>query len=440
MKANCPLLLTFLISLSCSSKNGAEFVRYYPAAFSSCIADTNNTYHYVLPEKHNGILPLWIILDSGGDGLLAVNNAKPAVAEIPCVVIGSDLICNNFPGYKQAIRQLIDDACRKYPVSKDLVYIAGFSGGARMAFEFAQDYPVKGVLMCGAGPSPDVLQNLPFPLYMISGATDFNFSEMYYNPLNKSPNSKCFTDFFRGMHEWPPADKLRNGFLFLMGQENEPAKSLAKLESGILEEEADSLLAAGENFFALKALEKAVVLDAANRQVKKKIRKMARDQKIRGQLTRLEKNLELEYRINQAYAGALTEHDSVWWNKELNQLTLEISNHSGENRDHYLRIKAFLGIMLYSQLNHLIRNQPEDDRIVHLLATYRNLEPENPDVYYDYALYEWKCGKKEVAMKHLSTAISLGFKDQKKMKNDFSGTYAHEFMTDAEKTTVAVTK
>lgn len=419
MKAFNLLLLLLLLTVNCTSENDRENIVYNPATPGKCDADTSNVYHYVLPEKHSGILPLWIILDSGGDGLLAVNKTKPAIAEIPCVLIGSDLIRNNYAAYKQAIRQLVDDACRKFPVSKDLVFVAGFSGGARMAFEFAREYPVKGVLMCGAGPSTDLLQNLPFPLYMISGTTDFNFTEMYYNPLRKAGNQKYCTDFFRGKHEWPPAEKMREGFLFLMAHTNEYAKWLAKLESGILEEKADSLLATGETFFALKALEKAFALDASNGQFKKKINRMEHDQKISRQLTRLEKDLELEYRINQAYARALLEHDSIWWHKEINQLTLEISRNTGEQQDHYFRIKAFLGIMIYSQLNHLIRSQPEDARIVQLLATYRKLESENPDVYYDYALYEWKHGKKESARKYLSQAISKGFTDQEKLQADF---------------------
>ncbi len=438
MKTFNLLLLLLILTSTCTSEYNRENIAYNPPVIGNCNDDTVNAYHYVLPEKHSGTLPLWIILDSGGDGLLAVNKTKSAVADIPCVLIGSDLIRNNYYGYKQAIRQLVDDACRKFPVSKDLVFVAGFSGGARMAFEFAREFPVKGVLMCGAGPSPDLLLNLPFPLYMISGTTDFNFSEMYYNPLRKTRNPNYLTDFFRGKHEWPPADKLREGFLFLMNHSNEPVKRLAKLESEILEEKADSLLAAGENFFALKAIEKAITLDASSKRFKKKIDRMKQDQKITNQLTQLEKNLELEYRINQAYANALMEQDSIWWSKELNQLTLEISNNTGEQQDHYLRIKAFLGIMIYSQLNHFIRNQPGDVRIVHLLATYGKLEPENPDVYYDYALYEWKRGKKESARHYLSHAISLGFKDQEKMGNDFPVTFTHEIKTDTEKTANAV--
>ncbi len=65
--------------------------------------DTLNTYHYIRPARYNGSLPLLIILDSGGDGLMAVNKMQPAVSHIPCLVVGSDRIRNNFQGYIQAI-------------------------------------------------------------------------------------------------------------------------------------------------------------------------------------------------------------------------------------------------------------------------------------------------------------------------------------------------
>ena len=118
---------------------------------ATCKSDTLNTYHYIRPARYNGSLPLLIILDSGGDGLMAVKKVRPAVSQIPCLVVGSDRIRNNFQGYIQAIELLIREFSQKYSVSQ--VYLAGFSGGARMAFEYARIHTVQGVLMCGAGPS-----------------------------------------------------------------------------------------------------------------------------------------------------------------------------------------------------------------------------------------------------------------------------------------------
>jgi hypothetical protein len=419
MKGRYLIGLFIFLSYACIPEKEIKTVAYKQVAAGKCMNDTLNAYHFIQPEHHKGNLPMLIILDSGGDGLLAVRKTAPAVSRIPCVVVGSDLVRNNFPGYEQAIDALINNAVQKFHVSKENVFIAGFSGGARMAYEYARVNPVKGVLMCGAGPALNSFQELACPVYMITGTTDFNFSETYYNPLNKSGQQKILADYFRGSHEWPPAEMMKDGLLFLMGRSFPDGERLLKQESDLLAEKADSLLNKDETLFALKAVEKALSFDPDNKQAKKQLEKIKNDRKFAANISKIESDLSLESRIDQAYSLASLEHDSIWWAKELKQLTLQIENNSGDTKDHYLRIKAFLGILFYSRLNTLIRSQPGNVQIVHLLAAYRMAEPENPDVYYDYALYEWKLGKEQLSRKYITMALSLGFKDRDKLKSDF---------------------
>jgi hypothetical protein len=95
-----------------------------------------------------------------------------------------------------------------------------------------------------------------------------------------------------------------------------------------------------------------------------------------------------------------------------------------------MRIKAFLGILFYSRLNVLIHSQPENRQIIHILAVYRKAEPENPDVYYDYAIYFLKSGNDRLSLKNLKIALSLGFKDRAKMGNDFPATLLNKVQSD----------
>jgi hypothetical protein len=111
--------------------------------------------------------------------------------------------------------------------------------------------------------------------------------------------------------------------------------------------------------------------------------------------------------------------DSSWWFNELKQLSLEIDNNAAAQKDHFIQIKAFLDILFYSRLNVLIHTQPDNGQIVHILAVYRHAEPENPDVYYDYALYFFRQGRDQLSLKYLKIALSLGFKDQVRLENDF---------------------
>jgi hypothetical protein len=412
------LLLVFL-HITCHQDRITYAVNYTTIAAGCCKSDTLNTYHYIRPARYNGNLPLLIILDSGGDGLMAVKKIQPAVSQIPCLVVGSDRVRNNFPGYIQAIELLIREFSQNYSVSE--IYIAGFSGGARMAFEYARMHPVQGVLMCGAGPSVNSYEGMPCPVYMIAGTTDFNFSETYYNPLKRSGQPKLMSGYFRGIHEWPPTEMLYVGLLFLTGKSISGGDVLLKMESAGLSTKADSMLSKNETFFALKACELALQFNPQNRKAKKQWEEFKTNSGFQGDIKKIESDLMLESRINQAYAEASMTQDSTWWFNELKQLSIEIDNNTGAEKDHFMRIKAFLGILFYSRLNVLIHSQPGNGQIIHMLAVYRKAEPENPDVYYDFALYSLKQGNEKMGLTYLKIALSLGFKDQAKMGNDFPG-------------------
>jgi len=309
------------------------------------------------------------------------------------------------------------------------VYIAGFSGGARMAFEYARYHPVKGVLMCGAGPTVKSFRELPCPVYMIAGTTDFNFAEMYYNPWKTSGQHNFLADYFKGSHEWPPADKLMEGLLFLIGRSVQGGESLLKLESDELTEDADSLIAMDETLLAVKAAEKAHIFNPNNKAARKLFEKIRTNRKYVRNMLAIESDLALENKINQAYSQASVEQDSIWWTREIRQLSIEITNNSGDRKDHFLRIKGFLGILFYSQLNTLIRSQSDSPQIVQLLAAYRMAEPENPDVYYAYAMYAWKQGDEQLSRKYLKMSLALGFRDTVKLESDFPAAVLHEIVS-----------
>ena len=76
------LLLVFL-QITCHQERNIYAVDYTTIAAGWCKSDTLNTYHYIRPAHYNRSLPLLIILDSGGDGLMAVKKIQLAVSRIP---------------------------------------------------------------------------------------------------------------------------------------------------------------------------------------------------------------------------------------------------------------------------------------------------------------------------------------------------------------------
>jgi hypothetical protein len=419
MKSRSVILLFIILLNACNQEKAIQTCTYTKVEEGKCIADTSNSYHFILPEQHKGKIPLLLVLDSGGDGLLAIEKMAPAVSLMPCIVMGSDLIRNNYPAYIQAIGDLIHEAFQKFPVSSDRIIIAGFSGGARMAFEYARQHPVQGVLMCGAGPDGTSFANLPCPVYMIAGTTDFNFSEMYYDPLMNSAHPGFLSDYFRGSHEWPPTENLKQGLLFLLGNSFPNREELFRHESASLSEKADSLIEKGETLFAVKAVEKALRFQLHNKRARQQMQKIRNISKSAGDFKKIQSDLDMESRIKQAYFDASMKKDSLWWANEIRQLTLETNSSTGDKKDHFMRIKGFMGILFYSKLNSLLHSQPANKQILHLLSAYRLIEPRNPDVYYYRALYALKQGNEQLSRKELSLALSLGFSDRVRLEKDF---------------------
>jgi len=192
-----------------------------------------------------------------------------------------------------------------------------------------------------------------------------------------------------------------------------------KAASRLLSNKADSLMDLHEILFGIKAAEKALVFDPSNRMAKKIDRKIKEDTRIKQNISQLESDLNLERKIGQAYAQASFRHDSIWWTKEISQLLKKIDESEGEQKDHFLRIKAFLGILYYSRLNSMLSSDPANGQIENLLPAYRLIEPDNPDVYFDYALYEQLKGNDPKSRYYLNKSLALGFKDKAKLQSAF---------------------
>ncbi len=414
------LVIWPLLMLSGCSKNqcSPEPVLYQEPAIERCNADTLHAYHILVPDLTGASqkIPLVIVLDPHGDGSLAVNNFRDAVKDFPCLVAGSDLIKNNFRGYENAILLLIRDLELKYPVDKQKIILAGFSGGARMAYSFALDHPLKGLLMCGAGPG----QQVPScPLYMIAGMGDFNFAEQYRHPDIASFGERQRTGaFFHGVHGWPEPGQLADALLILLQDRGDMAK-LRRSRSPELLQTADSLVKAGDQLMAWQALEKAAKMAVDGSARKKAIRKgkeLLKNEDFQETIRKIENDLRTEQKMKQAYVQALNIKDFSWWKNELTQLDNKLkTSKDGIGEDHYLRIKGFVGILFYSRINSLIHSDPDNPMLKTMLESYAFAEPLNPDPWYFRALYARLHGDREACVENRNRAIELGLTDQEKL-------------------------
>lgn len=390
-----PLVLLILIpvffwsSVSCQSKAKTSESSSVVDQTVTCQSNAQHGYHIFIPSVEVSCknLPLLVVIDPHGDGKLAVSQFKDAVQKYPAVVVGSNLIKNNDAAYVQEIEELIADVKSRFPVGETL-FVGGFSGGARMSIGFAANHRVDGVIACGALAQPNQIKTVHCPLVAILGIDDFNFVEAAQFVLNPSlvpPNLSIeITD---ASHSWPEKSLLTQVFGYLelttsdaiCGINKEPMtktyieEQTLRIDSLTQHKKPIQASIIAQNLAHSAEFESEGYFTSISE-------KLIQSEGYKLQHEELMASIRFEMKVREAYYNALLQQDSVWWKKEVDALNLKIvSEPNTYTLMAYRRIRGFLGIVCYSLCNQFIQNR-DVPKLEQILAVYRMLEPNNPDM------------------------------------------------------------
>lgn len=233
-----------------------------------CQADATQSYALYLPSGYDPsqARPILILFDSGARGPMAVEAFREAAETFGWIVAGSN-DSHNGPVEEndRACRAVCADLQKRFLLDPRRVYVAGFSGGSRVASRFPRvmGRPVAGVIACGAGLSSDVRpESLKAGSYFgLAGLADFNYREMKaldaaFDPLGLAHRFL----FFEGSHDWPASSLCLRavGWLEVAAMKAGLREKDEALIAGVLRlelEAAQSLEAAGRVFRAVEGLE-----------------------------------------------------------------------------------------------------------------------------------------------------------------------------------------
>jgi hypothetical protein len=425
-----PLLFTILIFelVSCTFSVKPKETIETIAKTDSCKLDVKNTYEIFIPERNNADekLPLLIIIDAHGNGAFALEKFKFSEKNFPVILVASNRVKNGFVNYEKSIETLISDVQQKYPVS-ETVFMAGFSGEARMALAYAQTHRINGLILCGALANADLISPLSCTVYSISGMDDFNFSETaQYLFQEKTIPKNLKIELTGESHNWPDSLVLANalGFVFLSNQKLNSASAgktqiadyiktqLARIET--FEKSGDFLKAA----VTAHNMSTAALFDNGKTFASKYSNLVDKPEYI-NQLNRLKDCLHFELKVRPSYIDAFSTKDSSWWKNEIRVLMGKIKSEPDSfKKDMYLRIKGFLGIACYSLCNQFV-NEQNAEMLTKILFVYGRLEPENTYVWYFSAFPHFWKRNNEATISVLNKTIQAGFSDFAQIKNDF---------------------
>ncbi|MBL0155055.1 MAG: alpha/beta hydrolase [Chitinophagaceae bacterium] len=195
----------------------------------SCLADTAEHYAIYFPRDFDTsrTFGMLIFLDPSARGDVPVQLYQELADEYRLVLAGS-MRSRNFSG-DVSLRSFVaiyNDLLQRINPDTSVVFLSGFSGGARVAATIAALYPeVTGVIACGAGfTGTDESSIRKIRLYAATvGYRDMNYEELVENTsLLDELGMKNMLVYFDGVHEWAPAGSMKMAIQWLMESKSNP--------------------------------------------------------------------------------------------------------------------------------------------------------------------------------------------------------------------------
>ena len=170
----------------------------------TCDADPSQSYALFVPADYtpSRLWPVIFAFDPGGRGRTPVERYQAAAERHGYIVVGSNNSRNGSTEIPKILAAMTNDVAARLAVDPRRVYLAGMSGGARVALGIAlASKDIAGVIASSAGyPDSRVRKSLPFPIFATAGTDDFNHLEM--RRLDRELTTPHRLVIFNGGHVW----------------------------------------------------------------------------------------------------------------------------------------------------------------------------------------------------------------------------------------------
>jgi len=391
----------------------------------TCLNSPEISYHLYLPSgtKDSNRYPLILFLDPHARGALPLTKYKHLADSFGFIIAGSDCTQNGqeIAVTMDIIRKIIQDATKRFPADHRRITLSGFSGGARQAGVAIQQMPEVGALIsCGAGMAFDPAAKVKsFSYLAFIGNTDFNYLEMkQLDRILSSSDVNFYLLEYPGKHEWPPTEVFTDAFLWL---------KFDAAKRNIVPHDIQT-----ENTYWKKAMMELAELDSKGRYLEEyrlalKMKKFLNDSFARDLCKRLDGYseyliqkqaetilLEKEVAKQQEFMNAFRQFQLHWFLSEADKLFNLMNSANIETAAMYKRLLNWLS--LASNMNASAAFENDYPQLMReYLLLYQKVDPENPDVFFLFALYYGKTNDKDSMYGSLENAVKNGFNDKKRM-------------------------
>ncbi len=360
--------------------------------------DSKETFALYLPTSFetSKTFAVTFIFEPAARGKIGIKPFIEAAEKYECILICSNNSRNGpYARNFDIADRLFEYVFANFNIEKDQVFLAGFSGGSRLASAIAVlTNQITGVIACGAGFSlqPSHRPTIQKFLYAgICGDRDMNYTEMvqakgYLQRINFS--NTLFT--FSGDHKWPPSEQIVRAFDWLEIQSH-----LKRIKTKTVEEILEGYKKSYELAFAAEIANKQMLavenyermltsyqtlLDIDS--IRSKLKTLHKSKAYKASLKSVSKAFDKEAKLTTMFYQHFTKDyvdpdksDLNWWKKEFEKLKESTDPEMNKMMDR-LRFKVYA--MAFSRKNpNLYQSNQKQKRFCENLSKiiYPNSKP-----------------------------------------------------------------
>ncbi len=404
-----------------SSVETTDSTKSGPAAplLFSCSEDSSVKYLLYAPGKSKESLPLILFFDPSGNAAAPTIKYKEIADKLNVIIVGS-MNSRNGQTVGQSVyfgKTILKDVISKNNIDKDRIFVAGFSGGARVATRLAEMNPeIKGVIGNSAGFEKTQGYYPSFGFVGLGGSADMNMLELVnLHKYLKGSNTPHMLMMFDGIHEWAPLTEMKKAIIWLLclTKSKNAEQYLSSMQAEI-SSRADSLEKQGRLLEAAtewetlvgcsKFLQKENNLAIANYERIQKLPAFAGIQKEMG--TIWDRELTEQNRLLNGFGK--------WPFEKWTEETEALKNASQEKTQMGFMNKRILGFLSLACLSNTNKGFAQNDTAIsgYFSKLYTIVDPENSEAWFQRSIHLARNKHTIEARIALATAQSKGFNDQ----------------------------
>jgi predicted esterase len=405
-----------------------------------CRTDASQTYTLYLPSDYTPQKrwPALIVMDPRGRSKAAAERFRPAAEEFGWILLSSDNTISDGPVQPniKAINALWPETHLRYSIDPQRIYLAGFSGTAMFAWDFARQIPAIAGILAASGrfARRERTPVVHTPTFGTSGWLDFNHLEMelVHEMLDKwdVPNR---LEFYPGPHSWMPPQLAREGVAWM--------ELLAMKKGARPRDESEIEKLWQEDLSSARAMEANGDLPAAQRRyaaiaetfdglhdidaVRRKASALARTREVEAydkeeeRAARFERRALSRSRSLQSHLLADPPPTPARLEAELGIDGLQkIAKEDGPMANAAGRVLESFGTLTGFYLPRALMRKEDYTRAAASLTIAVKIHPERAFFLYNLACSEAHIGRKDKAFEHLQRAIAAGYNHREAIEND----------------------